>query len=81
MVSDNDIIEIQYPGVERAHAAPAHVRLLNVGVYFDFWVKSTDAVSAERRGDMGLRRLEQRSLHGRPRRTKDAKALDEAGPR
>ena len=54
VVSDNDIIEIQYPGVERAHAAPAHVRLLNVGVYFDFWVKSTDAVSAERGGDMGF---------------------------
>ena len=54
MVSDNDVIEIQYPGIARVHAAPAHVRLLNVGVYFDFWVKSTDAVSAERGGDMGF---------------------------
>ena len=36
------------------HGAPTHVRLLNVGVYFDFWVKSTDAVSAERGGDMGF---------------------------
>ena len=53
-VSDNDVIEIQYPGIARVHAAPAHVRLLNVGVYFDFWVKSTDAVSAERGGDMGF---------------------------
>ena len=53
-VSDNDVIEIQYPGVARVHLAPAHVRLLNVGVYFDFWVKSTDAVSAERGGDKGF---------------------------
>ena len=53
-VSDNDIIEIQYPPVARVHAAPAHVLLLNVGVYFDFWVKSTDAVPAERGGDMGF---------------------------
>ena len=51
MVSDNDVIEIQYPGVARVHAAPAHVRLLNVGVYFDFWVKSNETA---RDGDEGL---------------------------
>ena len=54
MVSDRNVIEVQYPGVARVHGAPTSVRLLNVGVYFDFWVKSTDAVSAERGGDMGF---------------------------
>ena len=54
MSSGKQVIEVEYPGVARVHAAPAHVRLLNVGVYFDFWVKSTDAVSAERGGDMGF---------------------------
>ena len=54
MVSDREVIEVQYPGVARVHGAPTSVRLLNVGVYFDFWVKSTDAVSAERGGDMGF---------------------------
>ena len=39
-VSDNPIIEIEYPGVARVHAAPAHVRLLNTAVRFQFWVKS-----------------------------------------
>jgi len=39
-VSDNPIIEIEYPGVSRLHAAPAHVRLLNTAVRFQFWVKS-----------------------------------------
>ena len=54
VVSDNDIIEIEYPGVARVHSAPAHVRLLNVAAAFDFWVKSTDAVPMERGGDAGL---------------------------
>ena len=50
-VSDNPIIEIEYPGVARVHAAPAHVRLLNTAVRFQFWVKSDmDA----RSGDMPL---------------------------
>ncbi len=50
-VSDNPIIEIEYPGVSRLHAAPAHVRLLNTAVRFQFWVKS-DADA--RSGDMPL---------------------------
>ena len=54
MVSDRNVIEVQYPGVARVHGAPTSVRFLNVGVYFDFWVKSTDAVSMERGGDMGF---------------------------
>ena len=54
VVSDNDIIEIDYPGIARVHSAPAHVRLLNVAAAFDFWVKSTDAVPMERGGDAGL---------------------------
>ncbi len=51
LVSDNDIVEIEYPGVARVHSAPAHIRLLNVGVYFDFWVKSDETA---RDGDEGL---------------------------
>ena len=51
MVSDNDIIEIEYPGIARVHAAPARVRLLNVAVNVDFWVKSN---ATARSGDMGL---------------------------
>ena len=51
MVFDNDIIEIEYPGIARVHAAPAHVRLLNVAVNVDFWVKSN---ATARSGDMGL---------------------------
>ena len=50
-VSDNPIIEIEYPGPARVHAAPAHVRLLNTAVRFQFWVKS-DADA--RGGDMPL---------------------------
>ena len=41
-VSDNDVIEIEYPGVARVHSAPAHVRLLNTAVSFVFWVKSNE---------------------------------------
>ena len=54
MVSDNDVIEIEYPGIARVHSALAHVRLLNMAVNFDFWVKSTDGVPMERGGDMGF---------------------------
>ncbi len=50
-VSDNPIIEIEYPGVSRLHAAPAHVRLLNTAVRFQFWVKSD---MEARSGDMPL---------------------------
>ena len=42
VVSDNDIIEVQYQGVERLHSAPAHVRLLNVAVNFQFWIKNDE---------------------------------------
>ena len=41
-VSDNDVIEIEYPGVARVHSAPASVRLLNTAVSFVFWVKSNE---------------------------------------
>ena len=41
-VSDNDVIEIEYPGVARVHGAPASVRLLNTAVSFVFWVKSNE---------------------------------------
>ena len=51
MVSDNDIIEIEYPGIARVHSAPAHVRLLNVAVNLQFWIKSNETA---RGGDMGL---------------------------
>ena len=51
VVSDNDVIEIEYPGVARVHSAPAHVRLLNVGVNLQFWVKSNETA---RGGNMGL---------------------------
>ena len=50
-VSDNPIIEIEYPGVARVHAAPTHVRLLNTMVRFQFWVKSDKDA---RSGDMPL---------------------------
>ena len=42
VVSDNDIIEVRYQGVERLHSAPAHVRLLNVAVNFQFWIKNDE---------------------------------------
>ena len=54
VVSDNDVIEIEYPGHARVHAAPAGVRLLNVAVNIQFWIKSTNDAPAERGGDMGL---------------------------
>ena len=41
-VSDNDVIEIEYPGIARVHSAPASVRLLNTAVSFVFWVKSNE---------------------------------------
>ena len=46
-------VESRLPGHRRAcMRRPRDVRLVNVAVYFDFWVKSTDAVSAERGGDV-----------------------------
>ena len=51
VVTDNSIIEIEYPGVARVHAAPAHVRVLNNSVNIQFWIKS-DADA--RGGDEGL---------------------------
>ncbi len=50
-VSDNPIIEVEYAGIKRVHVAPAHVRLLNTAVRFQFWVKS-DADARD--GDMPL---------------------------
>ena len=78
-VSDGKVIEVQYPGVSRVHAAPTSVRFLNVGVYFDFWVKSTDAVSAERGGDMGFGHWHTEVFMGDPD-AEDAEALMKPDP-
>ena len=51
MVSGQEVIEVEYPGIARVHAAPAHVRLLNVAVKFQFWIKSDKDA---RSGDMPL---------------------------
>ena len=51
VVTDNNVIEIEYPGIARAHAAPAHVRLLNRAVNIQFWIKSDEDAKD---GDMGL---------------------------
>ena len=40
MVSNRNIIEVQYLGTARVHGAPTSVRLLNVAVKTQFWVKS-----------------------------------------
>ena len=40
MVSDRDVIEVQYPGIARVHGAPTHVRFQNVAVNFQFWIKN-----------------------------------------
>ena len=42
MVSDRNVIEVQYPGVARVHGAPTSVRLLNVAVNFQFWIKNDE---------------------------------------
>ncbi len=78
-VTDNDIIEVEYAGTSRMHAAPAHVRLLNVGVNLQFWIKSTDAVSMERGGDMGLGGWNSEVFMGDPD-AEDAKALQKPDP-
>ena len=51
MVSDNDFTEVTYAGTDRVSNAPAAVKLVNVAVAFDFWVKSNETA---RDGDMGL---------------------------
>ena len=40
MVSDGDVIEVQYPGIARVHGAPTTVRFQNVAVNFQFWIKN-----------------------------------------
>ena len=40
MVSDRNVIEVQYPGVARVHGAPTSVRFQNVAVNFQFWIKN-----------------------------------------
>ena len=40
MVSDREVIEVQYPGVARVHDAPTTVRFQNVAVNFQFWIKN-----------------------------------------
>ena len=47
----NEIMEIQYPGIERLTQAPNTVRFVNVAVNVQFWIKS---VAGARGGDMGL---------------------------
>ena len=40
MVSDRNVIEVQYPGTARVHGAPTTVRFQNVAVNFQFWIKN-----------------------------------------
>ena len=42
MVSDRDVIEVQYPGIARVHGAPTTVRFQNVAVNFQFWIKNDE---------------------------------------
>ena len=42
MVSDRNVIEVQYPGVARVHGAPTSVRFQNVAVNFQFWIKNDE---------------------------------------
>ena len=76
-VSDNDVIEIEYPGVKRVYSAPAHVRLLNVAVNVQFWIKS-DADA--RSGDMGLEGWTTKVYMGDPA-AEDAMALMKPDPK
>ena len=77
VVSDNDVIEIEYPGVNRVHSAPTHVRLLNVAVNVQFWVKS-DADA--RSGEMGLEGWTTEVYMGDPA-AEDAMALMKPDPK
>ncbi len=47
----NEVMEIQYRGIERITQAPNTVRFVNVAVNFDFWVKN---IEMARGGNMGL---------------------------
>ena len=76
-VSANDIIEIEYPGVARVHSAPAHVRLVNVAVNVQFWVKSDQDA---RSGDEGLGGWNTEIFMGDPT-AEDATALTKQDPR
>ena len=58
--SGNEVIEVSYPGVARAHAAGAAVTLLNTAVNIQFWVKSNMGRPRRRHGP---RRLGHRVLH------------------
>ena len=40
MVSNSEVIEVQYPGIARVHGAPTTVRFQNVAVNFQFWIKN-----------------------------------------
>ena len=76
-VSANDIIEIEYPGVARVHSAPARVRLVNVAVNVQFWVKSDKDA---RSGDEGLGGWKTEIFMGDPS-AEDATALTKQDPR
>ena len=76
-VSANDIIEIEYPGVARVHSAPAHVRLVNVAVNVQFWVKSDKDA---RSGDEGLGGWKTEIFMGDPS-AKGAMALTKQDPK
>ena len=76
-VSANDIIEIEYPGVARVHSAPARVRLVNVAVNVQFWVKSDKDA---RSGDEGLGGWKTEIFMGDPS-AKGAMALTKQDPR
>ena len=50
-VFENDFTEVTYASTDRVSNAPTAVKLINVKVAFDFWVKSNETA---RDGDMGL---------------------------
>ena len=76
-VSANDIIEIEYPGIARVHSAPAHVRLVNVAVNVQFWIKSNKEA---RSGDEGLGGWKTEIFMGDPT-AEDAMALTKQDPK
>ena len=77
MVSANDVIEIEYPGVARVHSAPARVRLVNVAVNVQFWIKSDKDA---RSGDEGLGGWNTEIFMGDPT-AEDDTALTKQDPR
>ena len=72
MVSDRNVIEVQYPGIARVHGAPTHVRFQNVAVNFQFWIKNDEDA---RGGDVLGGRLAHGRDDGRQRRS-----AHDAGP-